>query len=780
MIWAIRLSCPMSLSGPSGCIVENRMGGRQARLALALLVVERGRAVPRHELAEALWPTGLPASWEPALRGVVSRVRAALAAAGYSSSETLTSASGSYQLRLPPGTTVDIEAASAAAEAAEAAFRQRDWKTACREASACVEIGAKPFLPGEDSPWVRRVQAELRTRLLRALEILSAARVEAAEVVLAVEAAEQAVAIDPLRESAHRCLMAAHAEAGNRGDALRAYERCRRILAEELGVSPSDETAKAYVRLLGSEPAAPEVPPSPVPPVLPFPAVLRLASPFVDRGRELASLRTAWQAALEGRRQVVLIGGEPGMGKTGLVAQFAWEVHAAGATVLYGRCDEHLNTPYEPFGEALGRYLNACSTELLRQRLRGLSPELVRLAPELARRLPELPAVPEVESERDRHRMFAAASALLAAVTATSPLLLAIEDVQWGGSAALLLLRYLTRTLESSPVLLVVTYRANQTEANRETAKTLSGLKREAGVQELVLPGLDARSIEGVIDACSCGPLKAASRELARAIRAETGGNTLFVRELVQHLARLGTPHVDQAHQGEGLVRRLGADIPAGLSEVVRARRSPLGEVANAVLNVAAVIGHEFEVDVVARVVGLHADVVVDALDEVVGAGFAVEAPGAVGVYRFTHGLIQGVVYHSIGTTRRARQHARVAAAMEEVHAADLDSRAVELSHHYWEARRVGGAEKAVDYALRAGEQALDQLAYEKAAWYFQRALNVGLDRPGDEHRRCKALMAVASAQRQAGHIASARDAHLAAADLSRRLGDSEALAAWP
>lgn len=238
--------------------------GPLGRVALAYLIVERSRPVDRHELAEVLWGEQLPATWDASLRALVSRLRAMLSRVGLPGGEALTTAFGCYQLHLPPGTVVDVEAAAAGVEEAERGIAEGRFAAAREAAAEAVKVARQRFVPGAGGQWVERRQSELHELHLRSLEVLADASVALGEPSPALAAADEAVALEPFRESAHLRLMRAHAAAGNRPAALRAYERCRRLLAEELGVPPSPQTEAAYISLLGPEPVAG---PGPTPPI---------------------------------------------------------------------------------------------------------------------------------------------------------------------------------------------------------------------------------------------------------------------------------------------------------------------------------------------------------------------------------------------------------------------------------------------------------------------------------------------------------------------------------
>jgi len=305
-----------------GVPVDDTGLGRLGRVALAYLVMERHRPVARDQLAELLWRDDLPRTWDTALRGLISRIRAVLAAAGLPPTEALTTAFGCYQLHLPAGTSVDVEEAAQALERAVAdiaAGRPGPGRAAAEEALATA---ARQFLPGASGPWVEQRQAELSELRVRALEVVADActATGAGAGAAAAAAAEEAVALEPLRESAYVRLMAAEAAAGNRGEALRAYERCRVVLAEELGVNPSPRTEAAYLALLGEEPSTVEE----APPVavarhsLPVPL-----TPLVGRDDDVAAVRKLLSSS-----RLVTLTGTGGVGKSRLATQAAADLAA--------------------------------------------------------------------------------------------------------------------------------------------------------------------------------------------------------------------------------------------------------------------------------------------------------------------------------------------------------------------------------------------------------------------------------------------------------------------
>ncbi len=246
----IQLAGRVTVESTHTKVDERLLYGSQARHMFVMLVVERSRPVPRDELAEALWPHGLPRTWAAALRGVVSKVRAFLAAAGFSESAAAYDGFGAYQLHLPADVVVDIEFAGSAVETAEQMLREGNPARAVALAEYARTVAVRPFLLDSKGRWVDGVRDRLREVLLWSLCVLSEGYAQRGRYQLAVRTAEDAIELEPFRERAHQLLMRVHTAAGNPAEALRAYDRCRRLLAKELGVYPAAETAALHLALL--------------------------------------------------------------------------------------------------------------------------------------------------------------------------------------------------------------------------------------------------------------------------------------------------------------------------------------------------------------------------------------------------------------------------------------------------------------------------------------------------------------------------------------------------
>lgn len=230
---------------------ERQFRGRQERLCFAYLVSERARPVPREELAMVLWPEGAPPAWSTALSAIVSRLRSVMATAALEALDvSISKGFDQHQMRLPADTWVDVEAAAHAIDTAEGRLRMEDAKGAFGPATVAATIAKRPFLSGNEGAWAGRERERLERIRVRAQECLGAIWLASGEPELAVEAAAEALGVEPFRESSYRLLMRAHALAGNRAAGLRAYQDLRNQLASELGTDPSRETEAVYLELL--------------------------------------------------------------------------------------------------------------------------------------------------------------------------------------------------------------------------------------------------------------------------------------------------------------------------------------------------------------------------------------------------------------------------------------------------------------------------------------------------------------------------------------------------
>jgi tetratricopeptide (TPR) repeat protein len=513
------------------------------------------------------------------------------------------------------------------------------------------------------------------------------------------------------------------------------------------------------------------------PPLLPAVLTASVGGFFVGRSAELEALGAAWKQATEGSLRVVMVAGEPGIGKTRLAAELARRVDDDGGTVLYGRCDEDLGVPYQPFAEALRPYVAACPLDELVVHVEAHEGELTRLVPELARRLPEVPPPLQAEPEVERYRLFEAVAGLFGTASLRAPVLLVLDDLHWAAKPTLLLLRHLVAHGKPAAAVILGTYRDTELSRTHPLADTLADLRRLEDVERVALVGLDADGVAAFVEAAGGEALEERGLALARALHAETEGNPFFIGQVLRHLSETGAMYLrDGQWTYGGSLDQLG--IPEGVREVIGRRLSRLSEMTDRVLQVASVVGRDFDLDVVVRVSGVPEDDVLASLEEATAARVVIEVPDALDRYSFVHALVRETLYDEVPTSRRVRSHRQVGEVLEELRGADLGPYFAQLAHHFGEAAEDGDVAKAVDYARQAAERAMDALAYEEAAGHCERALQLlKRNEPPNEVGRGELLVALGEALYGAGESVRAREACAEAAAVASRQKLPELLA---
>ena len=358
--------------------------------------------------------------------------------------------------------------------------------------------------------------------------------------------------------------------------------------------------------------------------------------------------------------------------------------------------------------------------------------------------------------------MFEAVNDLLVTLASSAPVLLVLEDLHWADRPTLALLSHLARNHDSSRLVVLGTYRADEVIGDHPLRALITELGRDHAIEELDLLGLDEDDVGRLcLVACAFAP----DAEFVKSMRRETEGNPFFVREICSHVHEIGA-----ANAGGGFtLETLG--VPDGVKQVIGRRVDHLPEAAGRALSAAAVIGREFDLDLLIEITGDDEDDLLDLLDEAVAAR-VVEETSMQGRYSFLHALTREALHDALSATRRARLHLRVAHAIENLRAARIDDYLGVLAYHY--AAAGSDNTKAVEYAERAGEQALGRLAHEEAAQYFERGLALAA---ATGATRCDLLFGLAEALRRAGDVTGARDAFIEAGAVAREIGDAERLA---
>lgn len=494
----------------------------------------------------------------------------------------------------------------------------------------------------------------------------------------------------------------------------------------------------------------------------------RGAFPFAGRTKETELLAGAWSAIASGGTQLVLLSGEPGIGKTRLAAEMALMVADEDGVVLAGHCDELVGAPYQPFAEALRHHMaRPGGTEALGP----AAGELSRLVPDLGRIVAGLSSPLIADPDAERVRLFESVRAWLAEMASYQPVMLVLDDLHWADTGTLLLMRHLVVNEPVPRLLVIATYRDTDLDRTHPLPGMLGELRRRADVTRISLAGLDAAEVTDLMTLAAGHDLAEDGMALALALQEETGGNPFFVGEVLRHLAESGAIVYSGGRWSEPGVGRERV-LPEGIREVVGRRVSALGEASQRTLSTASVIGAEFDLDVLAAVSGHTEDELIDALDPAVAARLITEA--GIDRYRFAHALVRQTLHAELSTSRRARLHRSVAQALEAIHAADLDEMAAELAYHWCEAGPATAHEQAISYARRAGETAERRLAPEDAARWFIQAREL-LD--GSDPRLDAELATRAAQAMTLGQLAGWREAVHEAARAAETLGDAALMA---
>ncbi|MCO1655110.1 ATP-binding protein [Pseudonocardia humida] len=539
--------------------------------------------------------------------------------------------------------------------------------------AAAVALHRGDLLESHDDEWLRDERDRLRRRWLDALAELGALAEEAGDLDSAVGHAERLLRADPVREPAYRLLMRCHAARGERGRALRAYHACVSALDRELGVAVSTATRAAYEALLPPEPGAP--PPQPGRP------------PLVGRFTERVTAVRAWRSAAAGRARLVLVGGEPGAGKTRLAEEFRDWCARRGAVGAEARCHPGEGAPaYVPVVDWL-------RSDALRAPLRGLPvarlAELARLLPEIRDERPDVPApepLPEAEQQR---RLFEAVADAVRAVA--RPLLLLVDDLHHGDRQTCRLVHYLLRTRADARLLVLATARREECPPDHPLVELVAAATAGDRLVEIELGPLALPETAALARRLSGADM---SEPDLRRLHLATGGNPLFVVEAV----RAGR----------------AAGPPPRLRALITARLAGLRDPAAGLVGAAAVLGREFDADLLARVAGVEEDVLVRGLDELWRRRIVRERGEG---YDFVHGYLREVADLRIAPARRRQLHRRAADALQAAGAP-----AARVAEHR---DRGGPPGAAVEAHRRAAADAVLLHANADAVRHLQRALEL-------------------------------------------------------
>ena len=451
----------------------------------------------------------------------------------------------------------------------------------------------------------------------------------------------------------------------------------------------------------------------------PTPRGQRTSGIFVGRKPELGELTAVLEDALTGQGCMVMLAGEPGIGKSRTAQELAILAEQRGAQVLWGRCYEEEGTPpYWPWVQPLRAYVQQADAEQLIAEMGPGAADIAEIVAEIGFKIPDLIPPPALEPEVARFRLFDSITTFLKNLVRNQLLMLVLDDLHWADRSSLLLLEFVAREIETSRILLVGTYRDVEVSRRHPLSQTLGALVREQLFHRVQLDGLTQQEVREMVEGSEGITLPP---EAAEVIHKRTDGNPFFVAEVTRQVTE------DPAW---------ASVIPEGIRDAIGRRLNRLSDQCNQILTTASVVGREFEFRLLSSIMGdTTEDQLLAAMDEAVGSGLIEELPRSVGRYQFTHALIQETLADELSTTRVVRLHARIAEALETLFGDDLVAHAAELVYHFAESETVLGTEKLVRYSLIEGEKNLNTYAYDEALTYFQRSLVAKEGEPMDTEK---------------------------------------------
>jgi DNA-binding SARP family transcriptional activator len=782
-----------------------------------VLALEQGHLVPQDRLIELLWPDLSPEAATNSLHVAVSRLRRLLASS--QCDETLGASlirrdTAGYSLTVDPTITVDSH------EFRRLVDQGRDAKRrgARTEAIAAYRAALARYRGAlcEDDPdaeWAVGPRQLARDLQLALREELADCLIQQGNYAEAVDICERGVADDPTREGLYAQLLRAHEGAGHLAEGLRAYERCRQALVDELGVDPGPTVRAIHQRLLEAE-GAQLLAPSLMPPNEPETSTPYSTSgraplaisgregtksrrlphllPCVGRDDELARLLNQLDQSWRGDGRLVLIQGEPGIGKSRLLDELARLAAGRGTRVLAARAYEmESDLPYAPVVEALSGFLRTkVDPAEVVPALGQWGPQLASLIPTLRDLVPDLPHHQAFRADAERAALIAGLTHLLLSLARARPLVLQLDDLQWADTSTLQWLHHLARRLPGEPVLVVGAYRTGEIDTGHPLHRLRSSLAGDRAEPWLLDLGcLNVDQVVALFPEVSGSTAR--GRELAARLHRETDGHPLFLVETLRTLQETGVLSLDAqkgwveqdnslpsspsagATEAESQESRL--PIPSTLAEAILWRTRRLNETERRLLAVAGVCNRGFTAELLSRCTGMLLDAALDGLEVLAARQFVRPARAGRG-FDFRHDLIQDVVYRDLGADRRRVLHGRIAETLEGLTEGSprfLREVAGELAHHYRQGERWA---EAFEYSLLAGDHARDAFAPAEALIHYRRAAALASVRTGllDAAKRARLLERLGRACADVGELVEAAGHFDELGELARSRGDHQ------
>ncbi|WP_245870843.1 AAA family ATPase [Asanoa hainanensis] len=704
-------------------------GPRQQAYLLALLLARAGRPISTAELIELIWGADVPSSALNILQKYVGTLRRllepALPARGVGS--YLQRRGGGYLFAAGPGV-LDVSAFRELVESA----RARSGDEALDHYARALDLWQGAAGDGLTHPTATSVFTALDGELFDACAAATALAVSLGQPRRVLRPLQLAARLAPLHEPVQSALVTALAAAGQQAEALALFAAVRARLADELGIDPGPELLAAQQRILHQPTAT-------------------AGDGLVGRAEELALLHQAVRSALSGGTGLAVVEGEPGVGKTRLLEEVTAEAEHLGALVVWGRCLQGDGTPAMwPWVQVVGALLDSLPPAA---RERWHAGDLRRLL-EPRDGVVSAPVLPDTGAQ---FRLFERVVALVGQVRSERPLVLVLDDLQWADVASLGLFGHLAARLPGATVVLGA-LRDRAPVPGSELARMLAGASRLPHHRRIRLGPLGADEVAELVRR-ETG--QAPGPGAARSIHARTAGNPFFVRELSRLLAGDG----DGVLTADAAAR---AGVPSTVRDVVRDRMAGLDDDAAGLLQVAALVGRDVDLGLLARAAAIDGQTCLDRLEPLQGLGLLEPAPGDPFSFRFAHDLVRESVVGATSPVRATRLHLRVAEALAGT---DDESVAERLAHHLWAAGPLADPARTADALVRAGSRAAAKSAFEAAERQLRAAAQVARTAGLAELELAALAQLTAVSGMRSGYVGSALDLLERAEQLARALG---------